>query len=92
MDKQTFFDITNDLYELHRAKSGDYGDEREYFPFGESSYVQMLHIKTKRLVSLAQAAQSNDEVPNFESVQDTVKDLANYCIFFLNYLAKVKDE
>lgn len=89
MDKPSFMDIAHELYELHKAKSGDYGDEKEYFPFGQSSYVQMLHIKTKRLVSLTQ---STDEAVNFESVEDTVKDLTNYCFFFLNYLRKLKNE
>lgn len=89
MDKPTFMDIANELYELHKAKSGDYGNEADYFPFGETSYVQMLHIKAKRLVSLAQ---QTDEPINFESTEDTVKDLVNYGIFFLNYLRKLKNE
>ena len=89
MEKTRFSDIVTELYGLHRAKSDDYGDEKDYFPFGAVSYVQMLHVKTKRLVTLVQ---EKDETPNFESIEDTVKDLTNYCIFFLDYLARTKDE
>lgn len=89
MERQRYFDIVDSLYGLHKAKSDDYGSEREYFPFGQISYIQMLHVKTKRLVTLAQETDGNI---NFESIEDTVKDLTNYCIFFLDFLERVRDE
>lgn len=55
-----------------------------YFPFGEKSYVQEIHKKSLRLVSLA----SQDGEPNFEAVEDTLADMINYCSFYFEYLAE----
>ena len=58
-----------------------FADRDAYFPFGLASYVQMLHVKTQRLVSLtAKAAQG---APNFEGVRDTALDLINYASFLV---------
>lgn len=88
MDKKTFFDLANQVYALHKAKSNDYGDERVYFPLGHASYTQMLHVKATRLVALQQ---SNQE-PNFESIKDTVLDMLNYSFFYLAFLEDSENE
>lgn len=59
----------------------------QYFPFGDKSYVQMLHVKTLRLVSLA-----DNPKPNFESAKDSVLDLINYSVFYLDYMEKKANE
>jgi len=46
----------------------------DYFPFGHKSYVQMLHLKALRLVSLVEKT----EAPNFEGIEDTVLDMVVY--------------
>jgi CRISPR/Cas system-associated endonuclease Cas1 len=67
-------------------KHEDYGNDslglHAYFPFGLPSYVQMMHVKTQRLVSLAK----DKREPNFESVKDSLNDLINYAIFTLDHL------
>lgn len=69
-------------------KSQDYGTpdpaRKDYFPFGDASYVHMLHTKTKRLVSLTKRVQEGKAV-NFEGVDDTLKDLINYAMFYAVY-------
>lgn len=72
--------------EIVVKKHEDYGNAdlglHAYFPFGLPSYVQMMHVKTQRLVSLAK----DKREPNFESVKDTLKDLINYAVFTLDHL------
>lgn len=48
-----------------------------YFPFGLKSYVQEIHKKSLRLVSLA----ADGRTPENESVEDTLVDMINYCCF-----------
>jgi hypothetical protein len=73
---------------LSIAKSRDYGDsdptKKSYMPFGDASYMTMLHTKTQRLVSLIQNAQRGDK-PNFEGIDDSLKDLINYAFFYAVY-------
>lgn len=69
---------------LSAAKSQDYGDpspsHRSYFPFGHTSYLQMLHLKLQRLVALAGSP------AHFESRHDTILDLINYASFYAHWL------
>ena len=87
MDKTRFLEILQKNIELMEAKHGDYNSGNikleDYFPFGSLSYVQMLHVKQLRLVSLLS---SGAEQPNFESIADTVRDMVNYAVFFLDHL------
>ena len=55
----------------------------DYFPFGLLSYVQMIHIKSTRLRSLAS---SDSEIAN-ESIEDTLLDMLNYVDFAHNFVA-----
>lgn len=57
-----------------------------YFPFGRVSYVQMIHVKSQRLISLAQ----QDKAPNHESFQDTYLDMVNYALFGAEKEARTK--
>jgi hypothetical protein len=66
---------------------------RSYFPFGSMSYIQMLNVKTQRLVSLTLAGRDElDSGPNFESIEDTVYDLINYAVFFAMALQESPNE
>lgn len=91
MNKMQYLDLIQPAIDLVVKKHEDYNNEslllENYFPFEHASYVQMLHIKTLRLVGLTK--QQNK--PNFENVQDTVLDLINYAVFYLDYLKGVQD-
>ena len=88
MNKMRYLELINPAIEIVVKKGEDYGNDtlgfKSYFPFGFKSYTQMLHVKTQRLVSLAQT----DHEPNFESVQDTLKDMINYAVFLLDAIDK----
>lgn len=57
-------------------------DRTAYFPFGATSYAQMLHTKSQRFNSLVQKQQAAIQ-PNFESLRDTALDIINYAGFYL---------
>ena len=68
--------------QVRKEKGGDYGSIGDYFPFGDVSYVQMLHIKTKRLVNLA----ATGATPANEDVSQNLIDLINYASYYWEYL------
>ena len=86
MNKIKYLELINPAMDLVVKKHEDYNaggiELAEYFPLGHVSYTQMLHVKTMRLVSLCKS----ERAPNFESVVDTVNDLINYAVFYLEYL------
>ena len=68
--------ILHECAELLEKKGQDYnhGVKRDdYFLYGRTSYMTMIHIKYLRLRSLI-----DQETVNFDSLEDTLKDLINY--------------
>ena len=45
-----------------------------------------MHAKMLRMASVMEAMQSDGYEPNFESLEDSAKDLINYSSFFVAYL------
>jgi len=91
MDGKLYDMLVNQAKALVIRKGEDYNvavDLHDYFPFGDMSYVQMLHMKVTRLRSLT-AVIANGGEPNFDSVLDTTLDLLNYTVFYLDYLQQV---
>jgi len=91
MDEMIYDMLVNQAKALVIRKGEDYNqsvDLHDYFPFGDMSYVQMLHMKVTRLRSLI-AVTANGGEPNFDSVLDTTLDLLNYTVFYLDYLKQV---
>jgi hypothetical protein len=88
MDKMRYLELIEPALQIVVKKHEDYGNEvlglKTYFPFGLTSYAQMLHVKSQRLVSLAKTGQQ----PNYESLEDTVKDMINYAVFLLDAINK----
>lgn len=91
MNRARYLELLQPSITLMESKHEDYGNDEHgiipldaYFPFGNISYVQMLHIKTMRLVALT----NGNKKPNHESVEDTVRDLINYSVFYLDFLNK----
>ena len=62
-------------------QSKDYGSIKDYFPYGGMSYAQMIHVKSMRIVHLAEQARMNIE-PNHESITDSLLDLINYARYY----------
>lgn len=80
MDKvQRFKEITSDMAETYNRKNSDYGDSfgQSIGEFGFVAGVVRISDKFNRLKSLLSG---KEQKVNDESVQDTLLDMANYCI------------
>ena len=62
----------------------------DYFPFGNFSYIQMLHVKIMRLRSLVTLPEGTK--PNFENLIDTVDDLINYSVYYRKHLMEREND
>ena len=87
MDSEKYLRLIAPAARLTISKGEDYNNKGEdnlhlYFPFEDKSYVQMLHMKSRRLVSLAK--QTGE--PVHEKKVDNVLDLINYAVFYLEFL------
>jgi hypothetical protein len=75
-------DLVAKKHEDYQAGKSQLGD---YFPFHDYSYVQMIWVKTLRLLSLTKKQEGGGR-PSFEGIQDTAKDLLAYTVFYLAHL------
>jgi len=86
MDRLRFLELIEPALKLIASKGEDYNTNAiqlaEYFPFKDKSYQQMLHMKVLRMRSLL----DRPTPPNHESLLDSVYDLVNYAVFYLDYL------
>ena len=91
MDRQRFLELIEPALKLVVSKGEDYNANaiqlKEYFPFKDKSYQQMLHMKVLRMRSLLDRATP----PNHDSLLDSVYDLVNYTVFYLDYLNPKQD-
>jgi hypothetical protein len=90
MNRQDWLDLVNPAVLIVVKKGEDYNHGpklEDYFPFGDFSYIQMIHLKALRLVSLVDKVEVN-----FEGKKDTIYDLINYCVFYLKFLKELEYE
>lgn len=84
--------VLQECAELQARKSKDYQNEKsrivqaDYYPRGVASLMDIIHTKTLRLWSVIEAMENDpDYEPNFESIEDSFKDLINYASFGVSY-------
>ena len=81
----TAIDIMKEAIALKERKSLDYQGskwtEADYFPFGDESYMHMIHTKYLRMRNIM-----NSEEVNFEGLEDTLIDMINYCAMYAAWL------
>ena len=85
--------VLQECAELQTRKSQDYQNENsriqqaDYYPRGIASILDIINAKTLRMWSVLEAMESDpDYEPNFESLEDSGKDLINYASFLVAYL------
>lgn len=86
---EKFRKIANDIADLYEVKDQCYGDSfgLTYKKLGIISAVTRLSDKYNRLCNLA----TNNDVDNLgESLEDTLKDMAAYCIMTIMNLENVE--
>lgn len=81
-----FEDTQKELTELYKKKNKDYGDSfnESLNKYGLLPTVLRLTEKTKRLETLY--LNNGSSSIKDENVDDTLKDIANYCIITLTWL------
>ena len=81
MKKSIYNKILRDLSKTYEAKNADYGDSvgDTYKKFGDISFLVRITDKFNRINSLYQ--KGTPQVS--ESMDDTILDMANYCILWL---------
>lgn len=84
MDKLTIYEhILNNLGATYNDKNHDYGDSvgGTYSKYGDISFLVRITDKFNRIQTLV--AGDNDIKVKDEKIDDTILDLANYCILWL---------
>lgn len=76
--------ICNELNEVYKKKNADYGDSvgELYSKLGDITILTRISDKYNRLMGLLDPKKEQVEI-NYESIDDTILDLANYSIIWL---------
>lgn len=84
--------VLQEAIELQLRKANDYQNEytniqqADYYPRGCATILDVIHGKVLRMRSVMEAMDSDpDYKPNYESLEDSAKDLINYASFFVEY-------
>lgn len=88
-DVERFKKITQEMSDLYAKKNANYGNsfEKLYNDLGEVAGLVPLHNKLDRLTNLIKGGKND-----FESIEDTLIDLANYSIMNLIEIQKRKEK
>lgn len=75
--------ICKELNETYKKKNADYGDSvgELYAKLGDITLLTRISDKYNRLMNLLDPKKEGEV--NYESVDDTILDMANYCIIWL---------
>lgn len=87
-DESIFKAITEHMYNTYIRKHHDYGNSTSetFDKFGPVSYVVRMHDKLSRIETLMNTV----ALVTDEKIQDTLLDLANYCILFIMDMERQK--
>lgn len=85
--------VLEECADLQLKKSNDYQNpnsniqQADYYPRGVASLLDIVHAKTLRMYSVLEAMENDPNYePNFESLEDSAKDLINYGSFIAAYI------
>ena len=84
--------VLQECAEVQTKKGSDYQNEHsrirqvDYYPNGVATLLDIMHAKMLRMQSVVAAMQSDPSYEaNFESIEDSAKDLINYSSFFVSF-------
>jgi hypothetical protein len=93
MSKKESIKVLEECAELQLKKSNDYQNpnsnirQADHYPRGIATLLDIAHGKILRMYSVTEAMQNDPNYkPNFESLEDSAKDLINYGSFIAAYL------
>lgn len=93
--KDLYNSIIENMSKTYEAKNADYGDSvgDTYNKFGDVSFLTRITDKYNRILSLSDKGECGEVTD--EKLDDTILDLANYCVLWLverEYKATPKSE
>ena len=84
--------VLQECIELQLKKSRDYQNpnssvkQADYYVSGIMTIYEIMHAKMLRMLSVMQAMRDDKTYSqNFESLEDSAKDLINYASFYVSY-------
>lgn len=84
--------VLEECIALQVSKGTDYQNsystvrQADYYPRGVATLLDIVHAKMLRLRSVVSAMEHDQSyVQNFESIEDSAKDMCNYCSFIVAY-------
>ena len=84
--------VLHECIDLQNRKGRDYQNtasrikQADYYPNGILTLLDIVHAKKLRMESVVSAMLSDPNYqPNFESIEDSAKDMINYCSFIVSY-------
>lgn len=84
--------VLQECIDLQLSKSSDYQNktstivQADYYPSGCKTIHEIMHAKMLRMKSVMEAMENDPNYnQNFESLEDSAKDLINYASFFVSY-------
>jgi hypothetical protein len=85
--------VLQECAELQIKKGNDYQNphsrirQADYYPRGIATILDIVYAKVLRMQSVIEAMENDPEYePNFESLEDSAKDLINYGSFMASYM------
>ena len=91
IDKESL-KVLKECAELQIRKSNDYQNpnsrikQADYYPRGVLTILDIVYAKVLRMYSVIEAMESDGSYEqNFESIEDSCKDLINYSSFIASY-------
>lgn len=85
--------VLHECADLQLKKANDYQNpnsrikQADYYPRGVATILDIVHAKVLRMQSVLEAMEHDkDYDPNFESLEDSAKDLVNYGSFIVSYM------
>lgn len=84
--------VLTECIDLQKRKANDYQNAKSsitqasYYPQGILTILDILHAKLLRMRSITEAMRDDPNyAPNFESIEDSAKDMINYASFLVAY-------
>jgi hypothetical protein len=85
--------VLKECAELQLKKSNDYQNpqsrirQSDYYPSGVKTILEIIYAKVLRAQSVIEAMELDPSYePNFESVEDSFKDMINYASFAVSFI------
>lgn len=92
MTERHSIQVLRECIDLQNKKANDYQNpnstikQADYYPSGCLTILEIIHAKVLRMRSVMEAMQHDPSYkPNFESLEDSAKDLINYASFYVAY-------